>query len=297
MAGTKWWVVWLLAGVLALAPMAPAEGAEDEAAEPVEVMILGVYHLANPGRDVVNIEADDVLAPRRQEELAVLTEALAQWSPDRVLVEQEAAGPSLHLPGYEDFSDEMLAEDRNEIVQVGYRLAHRLGHKHVYGFDEQSGEGEPNYFPLGPVRAYAEERGEGQVIQDIFAEVQAMAEEQAAMQSEQSLPESFLFHNDPAELERMHGLAYYGLLQLGDGDRQPGAELNAYWYMRNAKMFAKLMLTAEPGDRVFVLVGSGHAYWLSHFVETTPGYDLVDVRPYLRAAAIAMEAGRNGESG
>jgi hypothetical protein len=53
------------------------------------------------------------------------------------------------------------------------------------------------------------------------------------------------------------------------------------WYLRNAKMFSKLTLIARPGDRVLVLVGAGHAYWLRHFVETTPGFRLADPRPYL----------------
>ena len=34
--------------------------------EPAEVLVLGVYHMSNPGRDVFNTEADDVLSPKRQ---------------------------------------------------------------------------------------------------------------------------------------------------------------------------------------------------------------------------------------
>ncbi|MEE4211068.1 MAG: DUF5694 domain-containing protein, partial [Parvularcula sp.] len=78
---------------------------------------------------------------------------------------------------------------------------------------------------------------------------------------------------------------YYGLLPIGNGDEQPGAELNAYWYMRNAKMFAKIDMIAEPGDRVLVIAGSGHATWLRHFARRMPGYELVDSMPFLIAAA------------
>jgi predicted proteasome-type protease len=60
------------------------------------------------------------------------------------------------------------------------------------------------------------------------------------------------------------------------------------WYMRNAKMFAKLGLVAQPGERVLVLVGSGHLYWLRHFVEQTGGYDLVEPGQYLREAATQL---------
>lgn len=33
------------------------------------VILLGVFHMANPKLDAVNIEFDDMLAPKRQEEI------------------------------------------------------------------------------------------------------------------------------------------------------------------------------------------------------------------------------------
>jgi hypothetical protein len=74
---------------------------------------------------------------------------------------------------------------------------------------------------------------------------------------------------------------YYGLLQFGDTEDQPGAELNGAWYTRNAKIFAKLMTVARPGDRIVVVYGAGHAFWLRHFIENTPGLELVDPVPFL----------------
>jgi hypothetical protein len=78
---------------------------------------------------------------------------------------------------------------------------------------------------------------------------------------------------------------YYEMLAVGDTDEQPGAELNAMYYMRNAKIFAKLMKVAAPGDRILVVYGAGHNYWLRHFASETPGFKSVDPVPYLQAAA------------
>ena len=64
---------------------------------------------------------------------------------------------------------------------------------------------------------------------------------------------------------------HYRVLAYGDTDKQPGADLNAMWYLRNAKIFAKMMTVAKPGDRLLVVYGSGHNYWLRHFAKTTPG--------------------------
>ncbi|MEM1131721.1 MAG: DUF5694 domain-containing protein [Pseudomonadota bacterium] len=276
--------VFLAANISAYA----AEPVQDD--NPVQVMILGTYHFANPGQDVVNMEVDDVRTPKRQEELELLTKALAQWQPDRILVESQRSAPDFKDEKYTQFTAANLTENRNEIVQIGYRLASKMGHKAVYGFDEQPSAGEPDYFPMGKVMAFAQANAMDGIIQGLIGQVREKSAEQQSKQATQTIAESLLEHNDPGEIYPMHRALYYGLLQFGDGDDQPGAELNAYWYMRNAKMFGKLQLIAEPGERIFVLVGSGHAYWLRHFVEETPGYVLTEPTPYLRAAIVADKA-------
>ena len=71
-------------------------------------------------------------------------------------------------------------------------------------------------------------------------------------------------------------------LQLGDAKTQPGADLNGGWYLRNAKIFAKLQQVAKPGDKIVVVFGAGHGYWLRHFVQETPGFQLVEPGDFLR---------------
>jgi hypothetical protein len=69
---------------------------------------------------------------------------------------------------------------------------------------------------------------------------------------------------------------------LGSATEQPGADLNGAWYLRNAKIFAKLTQIARPADRVLVVFGSGHAYWLRHFVQNMPGFQLIESGDYLQ---------------
>lgn len=268
--------------VVLLAPAAVS--AQEPSEQPVEVMVLGVYHFANPGLDVVNMEVDDVLSEQRQREIAHLVDTLATWKPTRIAVENLAEPPTLELLDYAR-TGKLLETTRNESIQIGYRLARQLGHEAIYGYDEQPGEDEPDYFPMGKVQAFAAENGGAEMLSELFAEVQAMAAEEEAKLATQSIAESLFIHNSEERVGAMHDRLYYSLLSIGDGDAQPGAELNAYWYMRNAKMFAKIDMIAEPGDRVLVLAGSGHATWLKHFVRRMPGYELADPMPYLIAAA------------
>ena len=52
-----------------------------------KIMILGTYHMDNPRLDAKNLEADDVLLPKRQREIAELNEKLARFNPTKIAVE------------------------------------------------------------------------------------------------------------------------------------------------------------------------------------------------------------------
>jgi hypothetical protein len=51
------------------------------------LLILGTYHMANPGRDLIHLEADDVLAPKRQREIEALVNSLKAFRPTKIAVE------------------------------------------------------------------------------------------------------------------------------------------------------------------------------------------------------------------
>ncbi|MDQ3477739.1 MAG: DUF5694 domain-containing protein [Pseudomonadota bacterium] len=254
------------------------------AAEPVHVMILGTYHFDNPGQDLNNIKADDVLKPRRQEELEALASALATFKPTKIMVERVARTPDLIDPHFTSFAPDKLRQERDERYQIGYRIAHQLKLGRVYAIDEQPEKGEPDYFPFGAVAEYAQANGMGERLKKMMATPAAETKAFEERQRTQSIAQLLLHSNEPTGFYSSIG-GYYETLAIGDTNRQPGADLNAMWYLRNAKIFSKLMTVAQPGDRVLVVYGSGHNYWLRHFATQTPGFRSVDPRPYLKKAA------------
>lgn len=274
---------WLI-GIAAM--VTAGQAAALEPAANVEVMVLGTYHMANPGRDLANVQADDVLKPQRQRELEALAAALAEFKPTKIVVERVVNDPSLVDPNYGQFTPADLGKNRNERVQVAYRLAHRLGQNAVYAIDEDPGEGEPDYFPFGKVVEWAKANGSEPDLNAQLDRAKGEVERINRLQSEGSIAYVLANMNRPEQTEQDQRW-YYGVLHYGDTDKQPGAELNAYWYMRNAKIFGKLMTVAKPGDRIMLVYGAGHNYWLRHFARTTPGFVNVDPSPYLQKADAA----------
>lgn len=247
--------------------------------EPVRVMILGVYHMANPGLDLHNMKVDNMLSPQRQEELADLANCLARFAPTKVAVESTPKEADLSDAGYKKFNPDILGKNPDETVQVAYRLAHQLGHQTVYGIDEQSET--VDYFPFDKVEEYAKTHGRADVLATVHAGAEKNVAEAETAQKTLPVRLTLAMFNEPAHVARDQEF-YYSVLQLADRRDQPGATLNAMWYMRNAKIFAKLLQVAKPGDRVVVVFGAGHNFWLRHFVEHTPGCVLEDPLPYLK---------------
>ena len=261
---------------------APALAAE--AAAPIEVMVLGTYHMANPGLDLANVKADDVLKPQRQKELEALSAALAEFRPTKIVVERVAQTSELLDHRYAEFAPADLGTNRDERYQVAYRLAHQLGQKRVYAVDEDPGPGEPDYFPFDKVVAWAKAHGKEAQLNAELDKAKGEVARIERLQAEGSIAHVLEGLNRPEQTD-LDQRWYYGVLSYGDTELQPGADLNAMWYLRNAKIFSKLMTVAQPGDRVLIVYGAGHNYWLRHFARTTPGYANVDPTPYLQKAS------------
>src|SRR5262245_3386077 len=227
----------LLACFLALLVSACAgavKPAEDSAA--TQVMVLGVWHFANPGLDLANVTSDDVLAANRQAELERVAAALAAVGPTMIAVERITAAPGYVDPGFADFNDEQLRTNRSERVQIAYRLARKAGVTRVLGVDEQLSDGEPDYFPFEELEAQASANGQNAKLDSDLAAVQAATQRFSEQQKNRTMADLLIEMNNG---EESSPALYYDLVRFDHGEAQAGAELNAYWFMRNAKIFSK----------------------------------------------------------
>jgi len=270
----------ILAAVAALL-LPTAALAQTAEPEPVEVMILGSYHMGNPGQDLHNARVDPVTTPEKQAQLEAVAEGLARFRPTAVAVERIARDQSTMLDHrYPDFTPADLLTNPDERIQLGYRLAHSLGLERVYAIDEQDREGQPSYFPFGDVQRWAAANGAEPRLGAMHGEVAAMIADLERRQAVGTVGQVLAAINSPGRVRADQGF-YARLMTFGAGDDQPGAVLNARWYARNAQIFARLLQVARPGDRIVVIYGSGHNYWLRQMVETTAGYVLVEPADYL----------------
>jgi len=266
----KWYAPIVLATMLAaFAPVCHA------AASDVKVIVLGTYHFSNSNLDLINTKVDDVLLPQRQKELETLSRQLSRFAPTRVMVERNADKHEGHsLPAYAEWRSGGLRSVRNEVEQIGFRLAADLDHDAVYGIDT------PGSFPFDRVMAWAKEHGAEAQLNAQMADVAKQVRSEAKRLESATISASLASINAPAKIFAGHQF-YTQTLQYGRGAEQPGAELVGQWYLRNARICARMIQLAKSGDRIVVVYGAGHSYLLRQCVSEQRDWTLVEANDYL----------------
>lgn len=261
---------------LALPSLAAAQGAATgsiSAPRPV-VMVLGVYHMANPGLDRNNIEADDHLAPKRQAELEVLANQLAAFRPTKIVVEHPPSADSLLRARYEAYRAGTYTLPVSETYQIGFRLAKRLGHPRVYPADHRRD------LAMDAAFTYAQQHGQMARLAPGMERVQRFVKDASERMRELTVSEILAAANTPA-VDSMHGV-YLQLATVGADSSYVGADVAADWYVRNLRIYANVARIAEPGDRIVVIFGSGHRPLLNEFFRQSQLFDVEEAGTYLK---------------
>ncbi len=241
---------------------APATQSTSIAPRP-EVLVLGTYHMANPGHDIYNVKADDVLAPKRQAEIAQLIEVLKKFRPTKIGIESDA-GDDRIPKRYADYLAGKYELSRNEIDQIGLRLAKELGHKTIYPVDAEVD------FPYQRLLDYAKGIGRSKDLEQVMGEFGSRAKAENDYLASHTVLETLLYINTDSEVAYSNGL-YAQLAHFGQPDDWAGADLNAEWFRRNVRIFSNItQLVDSPNDRILVIFGAGHLGWLRHEVSTDP---------------------------
>jgi len=182
-----------LVAMTAMGALAPAQGASSkEEAKRAEVLVLGVYHMANPGHDIFNMQADDVLAPKRQQEIAELAAVLEKFKPTKIAVEHDSQGKLNER--YAKYLAGQYLLTANEIDQIGIRLAKDLGHAAIYAVDADGD------FPFQRVINYAKATGQSAKLEAMMGDIGEMVKAQGEYLKNHTVLQTLLYMNSDAKV-------------------------------------------------------------------------------------------------
>jgi uncharacterized protein DUF5694 len=228
-----------------------------------EILVLGTYHMANPGHDIFNMQADDVLSPKRQQEMTQLIEVLKKFHPTKIAIESDIWSKT-RVQQYSDYLAGKYSLTQNEIEQIGFRLAKELGHKTIYPVDVDGD------FPMGRVTNYAKANGRGDKLDAAMSGWGVMVKEQGDYLQKHTVLEMLEHLNSDSRATRDMGL-YYEIVRYGDPNDYAGADLLAAWYQRNIRIYQNIVrLIDSPNERILAIYGSGHLGWLRQNITNDP---------------------------
>jgi hypothetical protein len=264
-----------------------------------EVMLLGTSHLAQTPGDTANTYATDpgdVLGKQRQRELETLTDRLAEWDPDRIAVEERVSEQSViddAYAAYRDDPDTLSAvsgweRDRSsEIVQVGFRLADKLGHDSVAAVDYFQSpaalftDEERQQLPdsLGPLRV------DPDTVEYPLPDIADRIEEEQQRLDEGSLVDHYKRLNtlDVGSYAWGNDQNFYA---IAFENSEPGdytmVKLVTAWTQRNLRIASNIWNVPEADDeRVLVVYGASHVPQLGQMLIGAPMMAPVSPLPYL----------------
>jgi hypothetical protein len=258
--------IFLFLGVVAISTAAISVVSWAQSEERPEILVVGTYHMANPGHDLHNTEADDVLTPKRQQDMVQLIEVLKRFHPTKIAIEADIGSKKVEQE-YSDYLAGKYTLSRNETNQLGYRLAKELGHHSIYPVDE---EGD---FPYGRLLNYVKANGLKDKFDAQDANVREQGPKELDLQSHTIL-EKFEDMNSDAQVAK--GVAwYFACVHYGDPYDYAGPDLVAAWYERNIRIYHNIVaLIDSPKDRILVIYGAGHLGWLQQDIANDPSVKL-----------------------
>lgn len=244
----------------------PAQGIAACQRGQVQVLMLGTFHFSQQ-------DAIDILAEDRQVQLTAILDRLSEFEPDVVAVEAPYSRNDELDASYQRYLDapEGALTSKNEVGQIGFRLARRLGHEHVYGVDV-------------PMKLWHDSI---QIFDDEYPRSRERLRRRWSQQwpdgpdlrEEESLAQLIrAWNTDP-----LPGMPEYGrFMPLVEGEVYAGALKLRPWYDRNLRIVQNFFRVLDSDDeRLFMVVGASHLPVLRHIVSMTPQLCVVDPLPYL----------------
>ena len=253
-----------------------------QGSQPVKVMLLGTYHMVNPGLDMANMKADDVTTAKRQAELEDLAILLAEFQPTKIAIEA-SYGDSIMVKRYLQYIEHKNPDSlkANEIYQIGFRLAAKLNHTTIHPVDYRL-----NIQPESLEQLMANHPDKAQYMQAMMTTIQDSISNWENILYKKTISEFLAFMNSNLLVELSHSLYLDMTKELWAPDNYGGAKMLSLWYERNVMIFQNLIRITDfdnPEERILVIFGQGHSKILRDLFQDAAYYEDVEVIDYLLA--------------
>ena len=246
----------------------------------VPIVFLGLFHFKDAGLDSYKPQhAIDVYSEKTQKEIEDIVDRLSDFAPTKIAVERKWQSDAQLQEQYDAYLKGSFELPANELYQIGFRLAKKLGHKKVYPVDAPG----RNFGPGVDAREFAKENKLTRQLREPYSASRfMMSRRMDEMKTQFPLREHLLLMNHPDILAASHSVYLQKSLSLGKEDTYPIADgFVSTWYNRNIRIFGNIHRISDEEDKILAIFGAGHVPLLKHFAENSAEFSVVELSDVL----------------
>lgn len=261
---------------------------EDDQTKPT-VLLLGIFHFAGEQVDA-NTTPDalavNMLLPDRQKQIEQLVNALAEFRPTKIVIE----GLPLYQSRYDSLftlykADKLNASPKfmaSETVQLGFRLAEKLGLNTFYPVDAKAFR-----FQLSQAdssltfQKYKDQTDTSFVYWDERYDQESAYDDTLCYNL--PLNEYLQYLNSTEKQARSNG-RWLVTTKRGTNQEPIGADgFITRYFNRNVRIYSNIQrIVTRKDDRILVIYGATHMFMLNALFEASPEFKVEDVMKYLK---------------
>ncbi|MCJ0743781.1 DUF5694 domain-containing protein [Pedobacter montanisoli] len=252
----------------------------------INVYLLGTFHF-----NQVDTLTYDVNDEKHQESIKKLAKMVTGLKPDKVFVERmpEWEYKNKMDSSYQEYRNGKLRKMRNEIWQVGARVAAALNHPHIYQCDHPGMYGVYYQKLANYIKAHNEQdklvkkNGLGMTVP------LTTLMKSDSVRSTVDLLEYLRWLNSAAvqQSSQAHYINVYP--QIGntnvfsrEADYFLGADLTADWYRRNIFIYSKILAQLDYKENaIFLVIGNDHIPIIKQLFKDNPYFNVVETEKWL----------------
>jgi len=253
------------------------------------VLLLGVFHFAGEQVDANTTPVDlrvDMLSPERQQQIEKLVNKLAEFKPTKIVIEGLPKYQARYDSLYQAYANGSLKASptfmASETVQIGFRLAKKLGLKTFYPVDAQAFR-----FQLSAADSVIAFQKYKDQSDSSFAYWEKRYEEESAfddtLKHKSTLQQYLRYLNAP---ERQANAVGRWLITTKRGSNVEPIGADGFitrYFNRNVRIYSNIQRIVDRKDeRILVIYGATHLYFLNTLFAASPEFKLEDVGKYLK---------------
>ncbi|GAA4273922.1 DUF5694 domain-containing protein [Aquimarina gracilis] len=256
---------------------------ENKKSGKVQVLLIGTSHWDNYQKadlDVAQADEIDILSNQYQSELTEIIAKIVEFNPTKVFVERTIAyQPKLDSIYNLYKTSDWGKKSRNEIVQLGFKVAKKLDHNKVYGIDYRE-----TSFPYDSLMKIMKVSKQENLISEFENDIKNFEKEYNELVYNKTPLKDILYYLNDKE-RRKFDLGWYlnKATQAGGVEDHVGAFLGSEWVKRNIYSYGIMQKYTDSDDeRIMVLMGASHIAVFENLIAYNPGWEAVELKDIMK---------------